>query len=154
MTRKNNDTVVRNRKALHDFHIEKTFEAGIKLKGSEIKSVRASKANLKGSFARIDNGEVFLYNMHISPYKFAREDYDPLRKRKLLLHKKEIKQLYGKTSQGGFTLVPLRIYISRGYAKVELALAKGKKHYDKRQDIKEKEVKRRMQKAMRGQMKK
>src|SRR6056297_116981 len=108
MVEKKNNTVIRNRKALHDFNIDKTIEAGIKLNGSEIKSVRASKANLKGSFARLEKGEVFLYNMHISPYKFAREDYDPLRKRKLLLHKRQIRHIEGKIKQSGFTLVPLK----------------------------------------------
>lgn len=150
MVEKNNRVVIRNRKALHDFSIEKSFEAGIKLRGSEIKSVRASKANLKGSFARVENGELFLYNMHISPYKFSQEDYDPVRKRKLLLHRREIHQLEVGVSQKGFAIVPIKVYIKRGYAKVELALAKGKKHYDKRRDIKEKEAKKRIQQAMRN----
>ena len=140
--------LVTNRKALHDYHIEKTFEAGLQLKGSEVKSLRRGKANLKGTFARIEKGELFLYGMHISPYEFAREEYDPTRTRKLLLHKAQIKQLEQKAHQQGYTLVPLRVYFSRGYAKVEVAIARGKKLYDKRTAIKEKQAKREVDRAL------
>jgi len=141
--------LVTNRKALHDFHIEKTFEAGLQLKGSEVKSLRRGKANLKGTFARIEDGELFLYGMHISPYEFAREDYEPTRVRKLLLHKAQIRQLAQKSEQQGYTLVPLKVYFRRGYAKVEIAVARGKKLFDKRTAIKEKQAKRDMQRALR-----
>jgi len=141
--------LVTNRKALHDFHIEKTFEAGLQLKGSEVKSLRRGKANLKGTFDRIEDGELFLYGMHISPYEFAREDYEPTRVRKLLLHKAQIRQLAQKSEQQGYTLVPLKVYFRRGYAKVEIAVARGKKLFDKRTAIKEKQAKRDMQRALR-----
>ncbi len=133
--------VVTNRQAFRDYHIEKTYEAGLKLIGSEVKSLRAGKANLKGSFARIEAGELFLYNLHISPYKFSRDEYDPLRPRKLLLHKMQIRQIETNLSQKGFTLVPLKIYFKRGYAKVEVGIARGKKLFDKRMALKEKQVK-------------
>ena len=146
---KDKRVLVTNRKALHDYHIEKTFEAGLQLKGSEVKSLRNGKANLKGTFARIEKGELFLYGMHISPYEFARDDYDPTRTRKLLLHKAQIRQLAQKSEQQGYTLVPLKVYFSRGYAKMEIAIARGKKHYDKRSAIKEKQAKRDIQRALR-----
>ena len=133
--------VVTNRQAFRDYHIVKTYEAGLKLIGSEVKSLRAGKANLKGSFARIEAGELFLYNLHISPYKFSQEEYDPLRPRKLLLHKMQIRQIETNLSEKGFTLVPLKIYFKRGYAKVEVGIAKGKKLFDKRLALKEKQVK-------------
>ena len=134
--------VISNKKALRDFFIEKRFEAGIQLFGNEVKSLRSGNANLKGSFARIENGEVFLYNMHISPYEFSREERDPLRPRKLLMKKSEITHLEVALTQKGFTLVPLSVYFKRGYAKVELALAHGKRQFDKREAIKEKETRR------------
>jgi len=152
MSEKKDNVIARNRKALHDYSIEKTFEAGIVLKGGEIKSVRSSKVNLKGSFARVENGELFLYNMHISPYAFARDETDPLRKRKLLLHGREIRYLDDRVKQHGLTIVPLKVYLQRGYAKVEIALAKGKKRFDKRQAIKEKEAKERMRQSIRGKI--
>ena len=119
---KDNKPVVSNKVALRDYHIEKSYEAGIELFGNEVKSLRSGKANLKGSFAKIEDGEVYLYNMHISPYEYTREEQDPMRKRKLLLHKSEIRQLFISTAQKGFTLVPLKIYFKRGYAKLELAI--------------------------------
>ena len=134
--------IVTNRQAHRDFSFERTYEAGLELAGSEVKSLRAGKANLKGSFARVESGELFLYNMHISPYKFSRDDYDPLRPRKLLLHRNEIKQIEVSLTQKGCALVPLRVYFKRGYAKVELGLGRGKKLFDKRQALKEKQVKR------------
>ena len=134
--------VVSNRQAFRDFNIEKTFEAGLQLFGNEVKSLRAGEANLKGSFAKIDGGEIVLYNMHISPYEFSRDEQDPLRPRKLLLHKSEIRTIIAKIAQRGYTLVPLKIYFLRGYAKVEIGLARGKKLYDKRVALKERQVQR------------
>ncbi len=143
------NTVINNRQALRDFHIEKTYEAGIQLKGNEVKSLRLGEANLKGSFAKIENGELFLINMHISPYKFTREETDPLRPRKLLLNKSELGHLFVKISQKGYSIIPMKVYFKRGYAKVELGLGKGKKLYDKRTDIKEKQANRETQRALR-----
>ncbi len=136
--------VADNRKARHDYFIHETYEAGLALTGTEVKSLRAGKANLKDSYAQIDkNAEVYLNNLHISPYEQGnRFNHDPLRPRKLLLHKAEISKLIGKVKEKGYTLIPLKIYFSRGRAKIELALATGKKLYDKRQDIAEKDAKR------------
>ena len=146
----NNKAVVSNKKALRDFHIEKTYEAGIELFGKEVKSLRAGNANLKGSFARIEKGEVLLFNMHISPYEYSREDEtDPLRPRKLLLHKAQIRQLETKLTQQGYTLVPLKVYFKKSYAKIELGLGRGKRLYDKRHAIKEKQAKKEMARALR-----
>ena len=142
-------TAVTNRQALRDYYVEKAYEAGLQLQGNEVKSLRAGKANLKGSFARIENGQIFIYNMHISPYEYSHEEYDPLRPRKLLLHKAQIRQIEIKVSQQGYTLVPLKVYFKKGYAKVELALARGKKHYDKRRVLKEKQAKREIDRALR-----
>ena len=141
--------VATNRQALRDFHIEKKFETGIELSGNEVKSLRAGKVNLKGSFARIENGECFLYNAHINPYEYSREESDPLRKRKLLLHKAQIRQLDIKLSQRGYALVPVKIYFKGSYAKVEIGLGKGKKLYDKRVALKEKQAKREIDRALR-----
>jgi SsrA-binding protein len=143
------NTVISNRQALRDFHIEKTYEAGIQLKGNEVKSLRLGEANLKGGFAKLEGAELFLLNMHISPYKFTREETDPLRPRKLLLNKSEIRQLGIKITQQGYTVIPMKVYFNRGYAKVELGLGKGKKLYDKRTDIKEKQVHREIERALR-----
>lgn len=146
--------VTDNRKARHDYHIEETFEAGLVLQGTEVKSLRMGKANLRDSFARVDNGEVFLHNMHISHYEKGNIfNHDPTRTRKLLLHKSEINKLIGKVQQKGLTLVPLKVYFKRGKAKLELALAKGKKLYDKRQDLAEKDAKREMDRAFREKQK-
>lgn len=143
-----------NRKARHDYHIHETMEAGLVLTGTEVKSLRAGKANLKDSYARIENGEVFLHQLHISPYEQGnRFNHDPLRVRKVLLHKIEISRLIGKTKEKGYTLVPLKIYFVRGKAKVELALASGKKQYDKRQDLAEKDAKREIDRAFRERQK-
>ncbi|HHU92371.1 MAG TPA: SsrA-binding protein SmpB [Halanaerobiaceae bacterium] len=140
--------IARNKKARHDYHIEETFEAGIILKGTEIKSIRAGKVNLKDSFALVEDGEVFLYNMHISPYSHGnRENHEPERKRKLLLNKREIRKLIGRTTMKGYTLVPLSIYIKRNLAKIELALARGKKVWDKRSDIAQKTAEREIERA-------
>jgi SsrA-binding protein len=139
--------VCTNRKAYHLYNIEETYEAGIQLLGCEVKSLRMGRANLNDSFARVVDGEVFLYNFHISPYPHSREaqKLDPTRTRKLLLKKSEIKRLAGKVQQKGYTLIPLKVYFNeRGWAKVELALAKGKKIYDRREDIKRRDLEREM----------
>jgi SsrA-binding protein len=128
--------VVTNRKAFHDYFILETYEAGIALKGTEVKSLRQGNANLQDSYAAIKNGEVWLHNMHISPFEKGNiNNHEPKRDRKLLLHKQEIRRLVGKVSEKGLTLVPLRIYFKNKVAKVELVLAKGKKQYDKREAI-------------------
>ncbi|MBC2024703.1 SsrA-binding protein SmpB [Listeria booriae] len=140
--------VVQNKKARHDYAIEETFEAGIVLQGTEIKSVRNARVNLKDAYARVDRGEVFLHNMHISPYEQGnRYNHDPLRTRKLLLHKKQISKLIGETKEAGYSIVPLKMYIKDGYAKVLIGVAKGKKKYDKREDLKRKEAKRDVERA-------
>ena len=144
------NVIVTNRQALRDYFIFETFETGIELKGSEIKSIRKRRANLKDGFAKIEKSEIFLYNLHISPYEFARRDeVDPKRQRKLLLRKREIIYLLGKTREKGLTLIPLKIYLKRGLAKVELALAKGKKFFDKREALKAKEARREVDRALR-----
>ncbi len=142
--------VATNRKAFHDYFIEEKFEAGIVLQGTEVKSLRDGRANLQDSYASARDGEVFLYNCHISPYSHGNiMNHDPTRPRKLLLHKKEINKLMGKTQQKGLTLVPLRIYFSkRGHAKVEIGLAKGKKLYDRRESIKAREAGREVERAI------
>ena len=143
--------VANNKKARHDYFIEETYEAGIALTGTEIKSVRQGKVSIKESYAKISGEEVILHGMNISPYEQGnRFNVDPLRERKLLLHKREIRKLIGYTTQEGLTLVPLRMYINdRGKAKVELAVARGKKNYDKRHDIAKRDAERRMAKAAR-----
>ncbi|MCC6502775.1 MAG: SsrA-binding protein SmpB [Deltaproteobacteria bacterium] len=144
------EIVTQNRKAFHDYFIEETFEAGIMLTGTEVKSLRAGKANLKDSYARIKDGEIYLLNTHISPYTQADSfrQHEPERTRKLLLHKKEILKLIGKTREKGYTLIPTKIYFKGGKAKVEIGLAKGKTSYDKRDSIKAREVKREIEKTV------
>lgn len=146
--------VATNRKAFHDYAIEEKLEAGIVLRGTEVKSLREGKVNLRDSYASVDHGEVVLHNCHISPYSHGNiMNHDPLRPRKLLLRRKEINKLLGKTQQKGLTLVPLRIYFSpRGKAKVELALAKGKKQYDRREAIKEREAGREVERALKREL--
>jgi SsrA-binding protein len=140
--------ISRNRKAYHDFHIEETFEAGIALTGTEVKSIRGAKVNLKDSYARVEGRELFLYNMHISPYEQGnRFNHEPLRTRKLLMHRSEIGRLAGKVREKGYALIPVKIYLMRGLVKVELALARGKKLYDKRESIAERDSKRDMERA-------
>ncbi len=137
--------ICNNKKAFHDYFIEEKFEAGMVLCGTEVKSLRLGKANLNDSFALVRNGEAFLNNLHISPYDFGnRENHDPDRMRKLLLHKKEIVKLFAKVREQGYSLVPLRLYFKNGKVKVEMGLAKGKKLYDKREDLKRKDQKREM----------
>ncbi|RKQ35526.1 SsrA-binding protein SmpB [Oceanobacillus halophilus] len=146
--------IAQNKKARHDYTIEDTYEAGIVLKGTEIKSLRNGRVNLKDSHARIDRkGEVQLVNMHIPEYEQGnRFNHDPTRSRKLLLHRKEIDKLIGLTQQQGYAIIPLRIYIKNGYAKVLLGLGKGKKKYDKREDLKRKQVKRDIDRAIKDHM--
>ena len=142
-------TLVHNRKARFDYHILETYEAGIVLRGTEVKSIRAHHAHLEESFARIDAGELYLYNFHIDPYEHGnRENHDPIRKRKLLLHKHEVKKLMGEVSQKGLTLVPLTVYLKHGKVKVGLALAQGKKKGDKREAIRERSADREARTAM------
>jgi SsrA-binding protein len=146
--------IAQNKKANHDYFIEETYEAGIVLQGTEIKAIRAGRVNMKDSYARIINGEVFLVGMHISPYEQGnRYNHDPLRTRKLLLHKKQIDKLIGETKEVGYALVPLKMYLKNGFAKVLIGLAKGKKNYDKRETLKKKEAKREMERAFRDQQK-
>jgi SsrA-binding protein len=138
-----------NRKATHDYFIEERFEAGLVLLGSEVKSLRAGRANLRDSYAGIKDNELYLYNCHISPYAEAHQfNHEPLRKRKLLLHRKQINKLLGKVTERGYTLVPLRLYFKGGKVKLELALGKGKKLFDKRGAIKEREDRREMERAI------
>ncbi|MFR4583872.1 SsrA-binding protein [Clostridium cadaveris] len=145
----NNKTLAENRKARHDYFIEEVYEAGIELVGTEVKSIRNGRANLKDSYADIYNGEIFINNMHVSPYEQGNIfNVDPLRKRKLLLHKDEILKLLGATAQEGYTLVPLSLYLKRGRVKVALGVAKGKKNYDKRDAMLEKAHKRDIEREM------
>ena len=133
--------VAENRKALYDYHVLETFEAGVQLLGTEVKGIREGKANLRDSFARVEKGEVWLYNVHINPYSHrGYVDHDPRRRRKLLLHKGEIRKLVGKTTEKGLTLVPLRMYFTRGRIKVALSLVRGKQLHDKRETIRQREV--------------
>lgn len=137
--------VASNRKARHEYFIEESYEAGIVLKGTEVKSIRQGKVNIKESYASIEKGEVFINNLHISPYEQGNIfNVDPIRKRKLLLHKRQIRRLTEDTMRKGYTLVPLSVYIKDGLVKIEIAIAKGKKLYDKRDDIAKKDAERRM----------
>ena len=150
MAKKERKLVANNKKAYHDYFIEETYEAGIVLTGTEIKSVRQGKVSIKESYAKIEKSELILYGMNISPYEQGnRYNVDPLRPRKLLLHKQEIRKLIGYTTIKGLTLVPLKMYINEeGRAKVEIAVARGKKNYDKRDDIAKRDAKRDMDRKM------
>ena len=144
--------IAQNRKARHDYFFEELYEAGLQLKGTEVKSLRMGRCSLKESFVRIENGEAFLYNMHISPYEKGNIfNKDPLRTRKLLLHKQELRKLIGAVKTTGYTIVPVQIYFKGNYAKIEIALAKGKKLYDKRQDIMKKDVRREAERSYKVQ---
>lgn len=146
--------LAQNRKAYHDFFIEETIEAGIVLTGTEIKSVRQGSANLRDAYARVENGEVWLHNMHISPYEQGnRFNHEPLRTRKLLLHRSEIKKMIGASKEQGLTLIPTRLYLRNGFCKVELGLAKGKKQHDKREATKKRDANREIEKALRERQK-
>ncbi|XKI13869.1 SsrA-binding protein SmpB [Sporosarcina sp. ANT_H38] len=143
-----------NKKANHDFAIEETIEAGIVLQGTEIKSIRTSKVQLKDAFIRIRNNEAWITNMHISPYDHGNQfNHDPLRSRKLLLHKKQISKLIGQTKEQGSAIVPIKMYLKDGFAKVLIGVGKGKKDYDKRQDLKKKDAKREIDRALRDRQK-
>jgi len=135
MSRRGDHVVITNRKARHEYFVLETFECGVVLRGAEVKSIRFGRANLQDAYARVENGEVWLYGMHVSPYEFSRGDLDPVRRRKLLLHHKEIMELTRATEEKGITLVPLRVYFKDGRCKVEIAIARGKARYDKRQAI-------------------
>lgn len=149
MKKENVKIVASNRKAKHEYFIEETIEAGIALRGTEVKSIRQGKINIKESYAVVENGEVFVYSMHISPYEQGNiYNVDPVRKRKLLLHKREIRRLSAAVMQKGYTLIPLTVYIKDGLVKVELAIAKGKKLYDKRETIAKRDAEIRMQQHM------
>ena len=148
MSKNNVKVVARNRKALHEFHILESWETGVVLLGSEVKSLREGNASMSDAYARVEGGEVWLYNMHIGPYGPAGpEAHEFKRRRKLLLHQREIRRLIGKVEQAGLTLVPLEVYFSGGVAKVKLALAKGKRHRDRREDVKQREAEREMARA-------
>jgi len=141
--------VATNRKARHEYHVEETVEAGLVLVGSEVKALRLGRASLTDSYARFEGGEAHLFNLHISPYEQANQfNHEPKRTRKLLLHKAEIRRLLGKVTQRGYTVIPLRLYFRGGRAKVELALARGKKVYDRRRDIAERDAQRAIQRAL------
>ncbi|WP_101843114.1 SsrA-binding protein SmpB [Halobacillus sp. Marseille-P3879] len=153
MPRGQGKTIAQNKKAGHDYFIEETFEAGIVLQGTEIKAIRAGRVNLKESFARISKGEVFIHNMHIAHYEQGNiYNHEPTRSRKLLLHRKEINQLIGATQQKGYALVPLKLYIKNGVAKLLIGLGRGKKKYDKREDLKQKQVKREIDRAIKDSL--
>ena len=152
MANRERKLVANNKKARHDYFIEEAYEAGIVLTGTEIKSVRQGKVSIKESYAKVDNGEVMVYGMNISPYEQGnRFNVDPLRPRKLLLHKKEIRKLIGATTRDGMTLVPLQMYINeKGMAKLEIGLARGKKNYDKRESIAKRDAARDMDRAIKS----
>jgi SsrA-binding protein len=145
-------TITENRKARYDYFIEDEYEAGIVLQGTEVKSLRQGRAHLKDAYAKIINDEVYIYQMHIGPYSFAYYDnHEPLRRRKLLLHKREIKRLYAKVNEKGYTLVPIKVYFKSGKVKVTLALAKGKQKHDKREAIKRRDEQRDLDRIKKGE---
>ena len=150
MDRRGDAVVIRNRRARYDYHVLDAFECGIVLAGAEVKSIRDGRANLQDAYARVEDGEVWLHGMHVSPYAFAREQHDPTRRRKLLLHRGEIDRLVGKLTESGLTLVPLKVYFKDGLAKVELAVARGKRQWDKRQALAERDAKRETERALKG----
>ena len=145
--------VADNRKARHDYHLFETFEAGIALLGTEVKAIREGRVNLKDSFGRVENGEIFLHNVHISPYSHrGYAAHEPLRRRKLLLHKNEIRKLIGKLVERGYTLVPVRMYFRNGLVKVTVSVAKGKKTHDKRETIRRREIDRETRAALKNRV--
>ncbi len=150
MAREADRTVISNRRARHDFEIIETYECGLMLVGCEVKSLREGKANLQEAYARVDDGEMWLHGMHVLPYPMARDNPDPIRKRKLLLHRREIEELTRQTTEAGLTLVPLKLYFRDGIAKVELGLAKGKKRWDKRQAIATRDAQRETDRALKS----
>jgi SsrA-binding protein len=142
---------INNRRARYDYHVLESLEAGLMLAGSEVKSLREGKANLQDAYARVSDGEVFLHGMHIAPYEFSRGELDPVRPRKLLLHRRQIDALGRTTAERGLTIVPLRVYFKDGRVKVELAVVRGKRAYDKRQTIAERDARRDVERALKGQ---
>jgi SsrA-binding protein len=150
VSRRGDQLVITNRKARYDYLVLDSWECGIMLAGPEVKSVRDGRANLQDSYARVEDGEVWLYGMHVSPYSYSRMELDPVRRRKLLLHRKEITAIERGTAEKGHTLVPLRVYFKDGRAKVELALARGKRAYDKRHAIAERDARRETERALKG----
>jgi SsrA-binding protein len=150
MGRPTDTVVIRNRRARYDYLVQDSFECGIVLAGSEVKSIRAGRANLQDAYARVEDGELWLHGMHIAPYEFSRAELDPTRRRKLLLHRKQIDTLARATGEKGVTLVPLRVYFKDGRAKVELALARGKERQDKRRDIARRDADRQIERAMKS----
>ncbi len=150
MSRRGDQLVISNRRARHEYFLLETFECGIVLAGAEVKSLRDGRGNLQDAYAAVEDGEVFLHGMHISPYEFSRGNLDPVRSRKLLLHRREIEKLANETATKGVTLVPTRVYFKDGRAKVEIALARGKHHYDKRRALAERDAKREAERAMKG----
>ena len=150
MARQGDRVVITNRKARYDYFVLERYECGIVLKGPEVKSIRNGRANLQDGYARLDDGEVWLFGMHVSPYEFSRGELDPVRPRKLLLHHKQIAELARATEERGITLVPLSVYFKDGRAKVKLAIARGKARYDKRQAIAERDANRETQRALKG----
>lgn len=154
MKQKGTKLLVDNRRAKHDYFIEETYEAGLSLRGTEVKSIRAGRANLRDSFARVDDGQMILYNVHISPYEQGnRFNHDPMRPRVLLMHKREIMRILGLTQTKGYTLIPTKLYLKDGRIKAEIGLAKGKKLYDKRDAAAERDAKREISRAMRAREK-
>ena len=151
MPNRGDRVVISNRKARYDYFVLESYECGLMLKGPEVKSIRNGRANLQDGYARIDDGEVWLFGMHVSPYEFSRGDLDPVRPRKLLLHHKQIDELARALEERGITLVPLSVYFKDGRAKVELAIARGKARYDKRQAIAERDANRDVQRVMKGE---
>ncbi len=148
-TNHNNKTIATNKKAFHDYHIEEAMEAGLVLTGTEIKSIRLGRVNLREAYARVDKGEAWLVNAHIAQYPAGnRYNHEPTRTRKILLHRKELSSLMGKVRQKGYTLVPLKLYLKRGYAKIELGLGRGKHEWDKRDSIAERDAQRDIERAM------
>jgi SsrA-binding protein len=151
---RNERPIAENRKARHDYFIDEVIEAGIVLTGTEVKSLRAGRVNLRDSFARFDKGELYLFNCHIAPYDYGnRYNHDPYRNRKLLVHRKQLRELAGRVKQEGMTLIPVRLYFDRkGRAKLALGVARGKKHYDKRQTIAQRDANRRIERALKQQV--
>ncbi len=153
MAKEDMKLVANNKKAYHDYFIEEKYEAGLVLHGTEVKSLRMGKCSIKEAFIRIENGEMFIYGMHISPYEKGNIfNKDPLRIKKLLLHKQQIRKLIGNSAEKGYTIVPLQVYFKDGRAKIEIGLAKGKKLYDKRQDIAKKDQKREAEKELKAKL--
>ncbi|WP_058306782.1 SsrA-binding protein SmpB [Gracilibacillus massiliensis] len=153
MAKNQSRVIAQNKKANHDYFIEETYEAGLVLQGTEIKSIRAGRVNLKDSFATIKQGEAYINNMHISTYEQGnRYNHEPTRARKLLLHRKQIDKLIGESKQAGYSIIPLKVYIKNGFAKVLIGLGKGKKKFDKREDLKQKQAKRDMDRAIKDRL--